>query len=150
LHVRYAHGLHHRVAARSIAAADVPGAAHADIEARPRRRRIRRLAEFSTDEKDIEMPKAYWVSAYHAIHDPDKLAAYAKLAGPAIQQAGGRFLARGTAVKAYESGLLQRTVIVEFDSLADAIACHDGPAYQAAVDALDGGATRDLRIVEGA
>jgi len=95
------------------------------------------------------MPKAYWVSAYHAIHDQDKLAAYAKLAAPAITQAGGKFLARGTAAKAYEAGLLQRTVIVEFESLSDAVACHDSAAYQAAVKALDGGATRDLRIVEG-
>lgn len=96
------------------------------------------------------MPKAYWVSAYHAIHDQDKLAAYAKLAAPAIQQAGGKFLARGTAAKAYEAGLLQRTVIVEFESMSEAIACHDSPGYQAALAALDGGATRDLRIVEGA
>ncbi len=27
------------------------------------------------------MPKACWVSAYRAVKDPDKLAAYAKLAG---------------------------------------------------------------------
>jgi uncharacterized protein (DUF1330 family) len=30
-----------------------------------------------------------------------------------------------------------------------AIATHDSPAYLAAVAALDGGAVRDLRIVEG-
>jgi hypothetical protein len=33
------------------------------------------------------MPKAYWVSAYRAVNDPDKLAAYAKLAGPALTTA---------------------------------------------------------------
>ena len=60
------------------------------------------------------MPKGYWVSAYHAVHDPEKLAAYAKLAAPAIEAGGGKFLARGNAVKAYEQGILQRTVIVEF------------------------------------
>ena len=96
------------------------------------------------------MAKAYWVSAYHAIHDEQKLAAYAKLAGPAILAAGGRFLARGPAAKAYEAGLLQRTVLIEFDSLAAAVACHDSPGYQEALAALDGGVTRDLRIVEGA
>ena len=41
------------------------------------------------------MPKAYWISAYRQIYNPDALAAYAKLAGPAITAAGGRFLARG-------------------------------------------------------
>jgi uncharacterized protein (DUF1330 family) len=95
------------------------------------------------------MAKAYWVSAYHAVHDEEKLAAYAKLAGPAILEAGGRFLARGMAVKAYEAGILQRTVIIEFDSMEAAVACHDGAPYQAALQALDGGVTRDLRVVEG-
>ena len=55
------------------------------------------------------MAKAYWVSVYHAIHDQDKLAAYAKLAGPAVEAGGGKFIARGMAAKAYEAGMLQRT-----------------------------------------
>ena len=63
------------------------------------------------------MPKAYWVATYRSVKDPDKLAAYAKLAGPAIQAAGGKFLARGNAAKAYEAGLTQRVVIIEFDSV---------------------------------
>ncbi len=96
------------------------------------------------------MAKAYWISAYHAVHDADKLAAYAKLAGPAIEAGGGKFLARGTAAKAYEAGILQRTVIVEFPSLDAAIATHDGAGYQAALAALGNGVTRDLRVVEGA
>jgi uncharacterized protein (DUF1330 family) len=95
------------------------------------------------------MAKAFWVSNYRSISDPDKLAAYAKLAGPAIEAGGGKFLARGTAAKAYEGGLLQRTVIVEFASLEAAVATHDSPAYKAALAALAGGAERDLRIVEG-
>ena len=95
------------------------------------------------------MPKAYWVSTYRKIHDAEKLAAYAKLAGPSIQANGGRFLARGTAVKAYEQGIAQRTVLVEFDSVEQAIACHDSPAYQEALRALGDGVERDLRIVEG-
>ncbi|MCC7122485.1 MAG: DUF1330 domain-containing protein [Gammaproteobacteria bacterium] len=95
------------------------------------------------------MPKAYWITAYHAIHDEQKLAAYAQLAGPAIGAGGGRFLARGVAAKAYEAGTLQRTVVIEFDSLAAAVACHDSPAYQAALVALGDGATRDMRMIEG-
>ena len=95
------------------------------------------------------MAKAYWVSAYHAIHDEQKLAVYAKLAGPAILAAGGRFLARGPAAKVYEAGIQQRTVLIEFDSLEQAVACHDSPGYQEALAALAGGVTRDLRIVEG-
>ena len=67
------------------------------------------------------MAKTYWISFYRAIHDPEKLAAYAKLAGPALQGAGGRFLARGLPAKVYELGLEQRTVVVEFASVAQAI-----------------------------
>ncbi|MDM0014705.1 DUF1330 domain-containing protein [Variovorax sp. J22P168] len=96
------------------------------------------------------MAKAYWVSAYRAVNDADKLAAYAKLAGPAITAGGGRFLARGIPSKVYENGLAERTVLIEFDSVAQATATHDSPDYQAALVALGDGADRDLRIIEGA
>jgi len=95
------------------------------------------------------MAKAYWVATYRSIANPDALAAYAKLAGPAIMAAGGKFLARGTPSKAYEAGLIQRTVLIEFDSVAAATACHDSPGYQAALAALGNGAERDIRIIEG-
>lgn len=96
------------------------------------------------------MPKAYWVSVYKAIHDNDKLAAYAKLAGPALTGAGGRFLARGLPAKVYEEGIEQRTVLLEFDSVEAAMAAHDSPAYQEALAALGDGASREIRILEGA
>ena len=86
------------------------------------------------------MPKAYWISAYRAVKDAEKLAAYAKLAGPALAAGGGRFLARGEPVKVYELGLKQRTVLIEFESVAQAVAAHDSPAYQAALAALGDGA----------
>ncbi len=95
------------------------------------------------------MAKAYWIALYRSIRDPEALAAYAKLAGPALEAAGGRFLARGLPARVYESGLEQRTVLIEFDSLAQAIAAHDSPGYQQALRALASGAERDMRIVEG-
>lgn len=94
------------------------------------------------------MTKAYWIAAYHEIKDERKLSAYLGLAGPAIEAAGGKFLARGLASKAYEAGILQRTTVIEFESLAAAVALHDGPDYQAALQALGDGVTRDLRLVE--
>ena len=96
------------------------------------------------------MPQAYWISVYRSIHDPDALAAYAKLAGPALQLAGGKFLARGTPVQVYESGVSQRVVLIEFESVAQAIAAHDCPAYRQALAVLGNAVDRDLRIVEGA
>ena len=95
------------------------------------------------------MAKAYWIAAYRSVSNPDALAAYAKLSGPAITAAGGRILARGLPAQVYEAGLQQRTVVIEFDSVAQARAAHDSPAYQAALAVLAGGAERDLRILEG-
>jgi uncharacterized protein (DUF1330 family) len=95
------------------------------------------------------MAKGYWISAYRSVRDEAALAAYAKLAAPALQAAGGRFLARGLPASIYEGGLAQRTVLIEFDSVAKAIAAHDSPEYQQALRALGSGADRDLRIVEG-
>ena len=76
--------------------------------------------------------------------------AYAKLAGPAVLAGGGRFLVRGNPAKVYESGLMQRVVVIEFDSLEQAIKAHDSDAYQGALAALGNGADRDIRIAEGA
>ncbi|MCX7174979.1 MAG: DUF1330 domain-containing protein [Proteobacteria bacterium] len=96
------------------------------------------------------MTKAYWITLYRSIHKPEALAAYAKLAGPAIQAAGGRFIVRGTPAKVYEAGMNQRTVVIEFDSLQQALAAHDSAGYQEALRVLGDAAERDLRIVEGA
>lgn len=95
------------------------------------------------------MPKAYWVTCYRSISDPQKLAAYAKLAPVAIAPFGGRYLARGTAAAAYEAGQKERIVMSEFPSVAKAIAAYESPAYQNALQALGNGAVRDIRIVEG-
>jgi uncharacterized protein (DUF1330 family) len=93
--------------------------------------------------------KGYWITCYRSISDPAALAAYAKLAGPALTSHGGRFLARGVAVKSYEQGIAQRTVVIEFDSVEKAVAAHDGPAYQQALAALGATCERDMRIIEG-
>ena len=93
--------------------------------------------------------KAYWVTAYHSISNPEALAAYAKLAPAAIAPFGGRYLARGTAATAYEAGLKERIVISEFPSVEHANGAYNSPAYQDALKALGNGAVRDIRIVEG-
>lgn len=95
------------------------------------------------------MAKGYLITFYHSINDPDAMAAYAKLARPAIEAAGGRVLVRGMPTQVYESGLNQRTVMVEFDSVEQAVAAHDSPSYQKALKAMGNAAVRDMRIVEG-
>jgi uncharacterized protein (DUF1330 family) len=94
------------------------------------------------------MPKAYWIATYRSIRDPQALAAYAKLAGPALAANGARILARGTPAQVYERGLKERTVLIEFDSVAQAVAAHDSPAYQEALRVLGNGVEREIRIVE--
>lgn len=95
------------------------------------------------------MAKGYWVTFYRSMPGSDLLADYAKLAGPAIQAGGGKFLSRGAATKTFEAGLSLRSVIIEFDSVEKAIAAHDSPEYQKAAKLLEGHCERDIRILEG-
>ena len=77
------------------------------------------------------------------------MAAYAKLAGPAMVANGGRFMARGEPLAVIEAGLSERVVLIEFDSLEAALAAHESDAYQAALRELgDSSAIRDIRIVD--
>ena len=95
------------------------------------------------------MAKGYWVSAYRTIADPEKLAAYTKLAGPAVKAAGGRVLARDSRVVAHDAGIAERTILIEFDSFEQAVAAHASAAYQEALATLADAVERDFRIVEG-
>ena len=96
------------------------------------------------------MAKGYWVSFYEKIIDENKLAAYAKLAGPAVQKAGGSFIVRGGETVAKEGMAANRTVIVEYPSLQAAKAAYDSADYKTALKQLDGGVVRHFRIIEGA
>jgi uncharacterized protein (DUF1330 family) len=95
------------------------------------------------------MAKGYWIAIYRSVSNPAALAEYAKHATPAIQAGGGRFIARGLPAKTYESGLAERIVVIEFDSVEKAIATYESPAYQAALKVLGNAAVRDIRMVEG-
>src|SRR6266446_4837578 len=100
--------------------------------------------------QEQSMAKGFWITTYRSISNPDALAAYAKLAAPALAAAGGRFLARGTPVKVMEQGLMQRTVLIEFPSVDQAVAAYNSPGYKQALEALGKhAAERDIRIIEG-
>ena len=94
------------------------------------------------------MAKGYWVVLYRSVTNPAAVAQYAKPAEAAILAGGGRFLSRGTAVKVFDAGIKERSVIIEFDSPAKAIEVYEGPAYQAALKFLEGAVERDVRILE--
>jgi uncharacterized protein (DUF1330 family) len=96
------------------------------------------------------MKRGYWVVAYRAVSDESALKEYGKLAVPAIEAGGGKTLIRtADAIEPRESGLKQRTVVMEFESFEKAVAVYKSAAYQAALKALGSGADRDFRIVEG-
>src|SRR5262249_22563115 len=100
--------------------------------------------------REHEMAKAYWVVTYRSVKNPEAWQAYAKIAVPTIESAGGRFLARSTPAKIFEAGMNQPVVLGEFDNVDKAVACHDTPAYREALKALgSGNVERDMRIVEG-
>ena len=94
------------------------------------------------------MAKAYWINTFRSITDDVRLAAYVELAGPAMRAAGGTFLARGLPAAAFESGIVERTTLIEFASVEAAVAAYHSEGYQAALAALGDGAERDLRIIE--
>ena len=96
------------------------------------------------------MSKAYTVVTYHEINDPDRLAKYAAVAGPAMLAAGGNFLARGMPDTVYEHGKEQRVVVIEFESVEAARNAYESPAYKEALEILGDAAVRDFRIVPGA
>lgn len=91
---------------------------------------------------------AYWINTFRSVRDPEKVADYIALAGPAMRASGGRFLARGTPAQVFESGVPERTILIEFDSVEQAVAAYESPAYHEALRALGDGAERDLRIIK--
>ncbi|RDS82279.1 DUF1330 domain-containing protein [Dyella monticola] len=95
------------------------------------------------------MASGYWIMTFRSVSDPAGIDRYAAAAMPVIQAHGGRVLAAGLPASCYESGLLQRVAIVEFDSFKAADVAYRSAEYQAAVQHLVGTAERDVRIVEG-
>ncbi|MFM0322527.1 DUF1330 domain-containing protein [Caballeronia glebae] len=95
------------------------------------------------------MAKGYWISVYKTIMKPEQAAEYAKIATQAIAEGGGRPLVRGVASMVQGEGALERTVVIEYDSLDAAVAAYNSATYQRALEVLGDSVVRDFRIVEG-
>ena len=95
------------------------------------------------------MPKGYWIITFRSVSDPARLAGYVDVAGPVLAAAGARFIVRGTPVAVYEAGLAERTVVIEFESVAKAVEVYESADYQRSIEALGDGAERDVRILPG-
>ena len=95
------------------------------------------------------MPKGYFVVVHRSKANLESRDEYLKIANPAILAVGGKVLASNDKVFAYENGLVERVVLVEFISFEVAIKFYNSQEYQEALNALKNGADRDFRIIEG-
>jgi uncharacterized protein (DUF1330 family) len=89
------------------------------------------------------------LSAHRSPADQKRRDAYLVLATPAMIKAGGKILAATNIIDAYENGVVEQTVLIEFANFDQAKAAYNSPEYQEALKALNGGADRDIRIFEG-
>lgn len=93
--------------------------------------------------------KGYWIAQVD-IADPEQYTQYTRRAPEAFTRYGGRFLARGGRSEAVENGpAAQRTVVIEFESYEQALACYHSPEYQAAAEHRAGASVAKIVIVEG-
>lgn len=94
------------------------------------------------------MPKAYWIARV-TVNNPDIYPQYVAAAKPAFEKHGARFLVRGGPYEAMEGEARARNVVIEFESMEQALACYRSPDYQAAVAIRQSCADGELVIVEG-
>ncbi len=90
---------------------------------------------------------ALWI-AHVTVTDAEAYAKYAELAGPAIAQHGGRFIARGGRYVQLEGQERPRNVVAKFPSVEAAEACYNSPEYQRALNHARDASERELLIVE--
>lgn len=90
---------------------------------------------------------ALWI-AHVTVTDAEAYGKYAELAGPAIAQHGGEFIARGGRFVQLEGRERPRNVVARFPSVEAAVACYNSPEYQAALDHARGASERELMVVE--
>tara|TARA_R110002094_G_scaffold30159_4_gene42682 strand:+ start:1310 stop:1603 length:294 start_codon:yes stop_codon:yes gene_type:complete len=94
------------------------------------------------------MPKGYWIGRMD-VHDAETYDIYRAANAKPFADYGAKFLVRGGAQTPAEGAWRARTVIIEFSSYADALACYESDAYQKAKDIRLPAADGELVIVEG-
>ncbi|WP_411561799.1 DUF1330 domain-containing protein [Pseudomonas shirazensis] len=93
--------------------------------------------------------KAYWI-AHVDISDLEQYQQYTQRAPVAFKAYGGKFLVRGGRSEALEGrSTPQRSVVIEFDSYEQALACYRSAEYQDACSHRQGVAKAEVIIVEG-
>jgi uncharacterized protein (DUF1330 family) len=93
--------------------------------------------------------KGYWIATYRSLKNPENIKKYAEKATPAIKKYNGKILARGGKVETIEGTPSPRTVLIEFASMQEALACYQSQEYQDAMKIGKGEFNRHIQIVEG-
>jgi uncharacterized protein (DUF1330 family) len=84
------------------------------------------------------------------ISDPVRYQEFMSSVKPALEQAGGRYLARGGGHRVYEGDWKpRRIVLLEFPSVAAFAAFYNGPTYQGLKDIREACSSARLVGVEG-
>jgi uncharacterized protein (DUF1330 family) len=84
------------------------------------------------------------------IHDPVRYKEFMDGVKPAIEAAGGKYLARGGALKVYEGDWAPRRIVpFEFPSVATFEAFYEGPTYRGLKAIRDACSSARLVSVEG-
>lgn len=92
--------------------------------------------------------KGFWIARVD-VSDPESYGEYAKVASEAVEEFGGKFLARGGQFLSKEGINRQRNVIVEFPSLEIANNCYNSATYRRALEIAKKSAVREFIILEG-
>lgn len=94
------------------------------------------------------MAKGYWV-ANNIVHDSEVYELYKVANAAPFAKFGAKFIIRGGKQQTREGKPFPRTVVIEFPSYGDAIACYESPDYQKALAIRTPVSEGNLVIVEG-
>ncbi|UAB90801.1 DUF1330 domain-containing protein [Ruegeria sp. SCSIO 43209] len=94
------------------------------------------------------MAKGYWV-AHVDVDDIETYKSYIAANAAPFADYGAKFLVRGGERSEPEGKARARTVVIEFPSYEQALACYESDAYQAAKSLRDPVSTGDLVIIQG-
>jgi uncharacterized protein (DUF1330 family) len=94
------------------------------------------------------MAKGYWIG-HGDLLNPEGYSEYTRQNGAVFAAFGARFVVRGGAQTQVEGHTRSRTVVLEFDNYATALACYHSPEYQRLLKIRAPHAHNDLIIIEG-
>lgn len=94
------------------------------------------------------MAKGYWIARLD-VYDVDTYKTYVQANAEAFAKYGAKFLTRGGPFISLEGNPRSRNVVLEFDSLEQALACYNSPEYQRALKIRLPIAAADIILMAG-